>query len=390
LGIFRLLLAMCVLFGHAVPFGPLNYLDGTFAVESFFVISGFYMAYILSEKYTRERLGKSYVRKFYLSRYLRLYPAYLLAFILFLALQCFAAALFHSPVETFVDWKKLLALPPTANNLLLLVWAVLSNLTIFLQDWGGVIAVRAHQAIFTLDRHLTEIYAWALTVTNVAWSLGVELAFYLAAPYLLRRSDRQLFVLALLGLVLKICAVMMIHNDLPYRMLPFVFVNFLAGVLAYRKRAVLIESLGKHTALICYCLMLAITTALPKGWSDWAYSFTVIGVTAFIVPILFDYSKNVKWDNRIGELSYPFYLLHIMVLDLVHFVITKRLGIVNTYVVSACDISLTVLCSYLVLWLEARYLEPYRQALGRPASGVKELLRPGGAAEPHLNTGSRD
>ncbi len=366
MGIFRLLLAMCVLFGHSVPFGPLNYLDGTFAVESFFVISGYYMAFVLSEKYTRQRLGNSYVRKFYLSRYLRLYPAYLLALVSFLLLDWFAAALLNSPVETFLDWKKLLSLPLTVNNCLLILWGVISNLTIFLQDLGGVIAVRGHQALFTLDRHLTEINAWALTVTNVAWSLGVELAFYLAAPYLLRRTDRQLFALALLGLVLKICAVITIHNDLPYRMLPFVFVNFLAGVLAYRKRALLIDSLGKHTVLICYCLMLAITTALPQGWPDWAHSLAVIGVTAFIVPILFDYSKKSKWDNRIGELSYPFYLFHIMALDIVHFVITKRAGIANMYVVSACDISVTLACSYLILWLEARYLEPYRQELGRP------------------------
>ena len=358
---------MCVLFEHAVPFGPLNYLGGIPAVESFFVISGFYMAFVLSEKYTRKKLGNSYVRKFYLSRYLRLYPAYVLALISFLLLDWFAAALFNSPVETFLDWRKLLSLPLTVNNCLLILWAVISNLTIFLQDWGGVIAVRGHQALFTLDRHLTEIYAWALTVTNVAWSLGVELVFYLAAPYLLRRTDRQLFALALFALALKICAVITIHNDLPYRMLPFVFVNFLAGVLAYRKRAWLINSLGKHTVLICYCLMFAITTALPRGWPDWAYSFAAIAVTAFIVPILFDYSKSSKLDNRIGELSYPFYLFHIMAIALVHFVMTKRAGIENMYVVSACDVSLTLICSWLVLRLEARYLEPYRQALGRPA-----------------------
>jgi peptidoglycan/LPS O-acetylase OafA/YrhL len=357
---------MCVLFGHSVPFGPLNYLDATFAVESFFVISGFYMAFVLSKKYTRERLGNSYVRKFYFSRYLRLYPAYLLAVVSFLLLDWFAATLFNSPIDTFLAWRKLLSLPLTVNNCLLILWGVISNLTIFLQDLGGVIAVRDHQAIFTLDRHLTEIVAWALTVTNVAWSLGVELVFYLAAPYLLKRTDRQLIALVLLGFILKIYAVITIHNDLPYRMLPFVFVNFLLGVLAYRKRMLLINSLGKHTVLISYCLMLIMTTALPGGWANWVYSVAVIGVTAFIVPILFDYSKNSKWDNRIGELSYPFYLFHIMAVTIVHFVITKSAGITNMYIVSACDISVTLACSCLVLWFEARYLEPYRQELGRP------------------------
>jgi peptidoglycan/LPS O-acetylase OafA/YrhL len=243
---------------------------------------------------------------------------------------------------------------------------VLSNLTIFLQDLGGVIAVRGHQAIFTLDRHSTEIDAWALTITNVAWSLGVELVFYLTAPYLLKRTDRQLFALVSVGIALKIFAVITIHNDLPYRMLPFVFVNFLVGVLAYRKRELLIDSLGKYTPLIGYCLMLAVTTALPSGWPNWVYSFVILAVTAFIVPILFDFTKNSRLDNRIGELSYPFYLFHLMAVALVHMAITKRAGISNMYVVSTCDISVTLACSYLVLWLEARYLEPYRQRLGRP------------------------
>lgn len=361
------MLAMCVLFGHSVPFGPLNYLDGTFAVESFFVISGFYMAFVLSQKYTRQKLGKSYVGIFYLSRYLRLYPAYLAAFVSFLLLDWIAAALYHSPVESFFAWKKLLALPLTVGNCLLIIWAVVSNLTIFFQDLGGIIAVRGHQAIFALDRQSTEIYAWALTITNVAWSLGVELAFYITAPYLLKRTDRQLFALVLLGLAVKIFAVITIHSDLPYRLLPFVFVNFLLGVLAYRKRELLIASLGKYTPLIGYCLMLAITTALPSGWPNWAYSFLVVAVTAFIVPILFDYTKNSKPDNRIGELSYPFYLFHIMAVSVVHLALTKRAGISNMYVVSACDISVTLACSYVVLWLEARYLEPYRQRLGRPS-----------------------
>jgi peptidoglycan/LPS O-acetylase OafA/YrhL len=368
MGIFRLMLAMCVLFGHSVPFGRLNYLDGMFAVESFFVISGFYMALVLSQKYTSQKLGKSYISIFYLSRYLRLYPAYLLALVLFLLMDWFAARLYQSPVAAFAAWNKLFSLPLTVDNCLLILWAVVSNVTIFLQDLGGVIAVRGDLAVFTLDRHSTEIYVWALHITNVAWSLAVELAFYITAPYLLMRTDRQLCALVLLGLVAKIFAVLTIHNDLPYRMLPFVFVNFLLGVLAYRKRELLIGSLGKYTPLIGYCLMLALTTALPSGWPDWVYSFVVVVLTAYIVPILFDCTKNSKSDNRIGELSYPFYLFHIMGAYLVHFTVTKRAGISNIYIVSACEIFLTLACAYGVVWLEARYLEPYRQTLSRPSS----------------------
>lgn len=359
------MLALCVLFTHSVPFGNLNYLDGITAVESFFVISGFYMAFVLSEKYTQERLGNSYIRKFYLSRYLRLYPAYLIGLVSLLLLDWFATRLSHTSIDAFSAWQKLLSLPLTFSNFMLILWAAVSNLTIFFQDLGGVIAVRGQHAVFTFHRFSSDFYVWPLNITSVAWSLGVELMFYLIAPFLLKRTNRQLFALAAFALFLKIFAIVAIGNDLPFRMFPFVFVNFMVGVLAYRMRSSLINSLGKFTVPIGYCLMLAITTGLPTGGPEWGYSIVVIGVTGFIVPILFDNSKHSKLDNRIGELSYPFYLFHFMALSIIHFIITKRAGITNIYLVSTCCVLLTLFFSQVVLRLEARYLEPYRQKLGR-------------------------
>jgi peptidoglycan/LPS O-acetylase OafA/YrhL len=145
-------------------------------------------------------------------------------------------------------------------------------------------------------------------VLSVAWSLGIELLFYLLAPFLIHRSKPQLLALTLLGFALKIYAIVHIGNDLPYRMFPFAISDFLLGMLAYKTRFTLINSLGKHTPLVCYCLMLALTTALPRGLAHWVYSFLAIGVTAFIVPVLFDFTKRSKLDNRVGEASYPVYL----------------------------------------------------------------------------------
>jgi peptidoglycan/LPS O-acetylase OafA/YrhL len=367
MGVFRMMLAACVLFEHSVPLGPLHYLNGLYAVEAFFVISGYYMAFVLTEKYTPEKLGSGWVRRFYLSRYLRLYPAYALGTFSFLMLDWIAAAIIHSnQVASFSAWKSLLALPPSGNNILLGSWAVFCNLTIFLQDLGGIIAVRHHQAVLTVDRASTEIYAWALTILNVAWSLGVELLFYLLAPLLVRRHKWQLLILALLGFGFKIYAILSIGNDLPYRMFPFVISDFLLGMLAYKMRFTLIDCLGRHTTFICYCLILVLTTALPNGMPTWAYSFLAIGITTFVVPALFNASKRSKWDNRIGEASYPFYLFHLIAIALIHFALTKHGNLTNTYLISVCNLLLTLVFSYLVLGLENRYLEPYRQKLGRP------------------------
>jgi len=37
-------------------------------------------------------------------------------------------------------------------------------------------------------------------------------------------------------------------------------------------------------------------------------------ITAIIIPILFDFSKNFKFDTFIGNLSYPMYICHFTVI----------------------------------------------------------------------------
>src|ERR1700722_8928768 len=80
MGLIRTLLALAVANFHAynLTFASnvleLSWVNGEIAVETFFVISGFYMALILSGKYA----GKS-TWSFYRSRMLRLFPGYWLA-----------------------------------------------------------------------------------------------------------------------------------------------------------------------------------------------------------------------------------------------------------------------------------------------------------------------
>jgi hypothetical protein len=74
MGLIRVLLALAVVDFHAVRFASsphflnLPWINGGVAVQSFFVISGFYMALILSGKYA----GRG-VFVFYRARFLRLY-----------------------------------------------------------------------------------------------------------------------------------------------------------------------------------------------------------------------------------------------------------------------------------------------------------------------------
>ncbi|HEX6001564.1 MAG TPA: acyltransferase family protein, partial [Hyphomicrobiaceae bacterium] len=75
-GIVRLLLAVSVLVGHAGGEEGFLLLPGNLAVELFFIISGFYMSWVLTEKYDTKTWGG--IGTFYQNRFLRLWPAFAL------------------------------------------------------------------------------------------------------------------------------------------------------------------------------------------------------------------------------------------------------------------------------------------------------------------------
>jgi peptidoglycan/LPS O-acetylase OafA/YrhL len=73
MGLIRFLLAMAVVAAHSAPILGLTLVGGKIAVQSFFVISGFYISLILNEKYPAGTRG---TLLFYGNRFLRIYPIY--------------------------------------------------------------------------------------------------------------------------------------------------------------------------------------------------------------------------------------------------------------------------------------------------------------------------
>src|SRR6185437_11934638 len=78
MGLIRLLLALAVVATHCGPIFGCNLVGGQIAVQSFFIISGFYMSVILNEKYVG--VNNSY-RLFITNRFMRLYPIYWAVFV---------------------------------------------------------------------------------------------------------------------------------------------------------------------------------------------------------------------------------------------------------------------------------------------------------------------
>src|SRR5258708_24774734 len=75
MGTLRTIFALAVAIAHAGGLRGYWPMNGDTAVQAFYVVSGFYMALVFTEKYSTLA---SPARTFWLNRYLRLPPAYIL------------------------------------------------------------------------------------------------------------------------------------------------------------------------------------------------------------------------------------------------------------------------------------------------------------------------
>src|ERR1035437_2129809 len=125
MGIIRLLLAISVVIDHSNPLFGFSFIGGQLAVEVFFIISGFYMALILCEKYNKASDRKIFIG----NRLLKIFPIYWVIFILGLIYEL-ANAYFHyssNEVSLFVH-------PGIHLNVFSFFYFLLTNIIILGQD----------------------------------------------------------------------------------------------------------------------------------------------------------------------------------------------------------------------------------------------------------------
>jgi hypothetical protein len=179
-----------------------------------------------------------------------------------------------------------------------------------------------------------------------------------------------------IGVVLKAAAALFLGGDLPYRMFPFVLVDFLGGALAYRYRFALVRLLGRNARAAAYAGMLIIVAGIPSSFTTAQVSSLALVLTIFTVPALFDATKKNVVDALLGELSYPFYIFHVLCLDMVGFVL-QRLGVATSGVLASTTLGATLFVSYILVRLELRFLEPWRKRLGHEPAGIVLAFKAG-------------
>ena len=364
MGVLRLALAISVLCTHLglvhahtnTIFG-LTFLDGGIAVETFFMISGFYMALVLHEKYVGP---KSYFI-FLTQRLLRLCPTYLATLLLTVALlgtfmQLGPAGLMSS--KSLFFWRDHFG----QMGFFSMLWVTGSNL---------VVAGLNEISYFAFDARTGSLIPWfpptgvqpALTgdgflLNPPAWSVSLEIYFYFLAPKLVRWPIWvQLAIIAVSVSVRYFIAYYLLW---PYDL--FVYRNFvcqlgffMVGSLCYQfyvhyKTQIGIWAQSWRHAFWVLGVLLLFYRRLP-----WAHELYIVAIPLMIIliPVLFAFTHDNRVDRLLGELSYPFYLSHFMVLVLAYYL--------RDYLWMSCVGPFALVVTLGLAWLLYRYVESWSE-----------------------------
>jgi peptidoglycan/LPS O-acetylase OafA/YrhL len=317
MGFLRLYLALCVVAAHAGAWVGPWMLDSVQAVQSFYIISGFYMQLILSGKYAG-------VGQFYESRALRIYVPYfvVLAIVVVVSVVSGVVGGRWLALGTYVaeGWG--------GNDPGAVVVAAMTNVTVFGQD--AIHFLNGTQGEFLRFRfgEVEGVPLWRYLLIPPSWTIAVELAFYAVVPFLVRLGWRALVGVVAGSLVLRVVAYEGFGLDADpwiYRFFPFELALFVAGMLACRA----FRARGSGPGLrVPYPVLVAGLfaglvglNAMVRGFSGvvgWHYAvFGTYLAAVLALPLVFGATMSNRFDRMVGELSFPVYLNHFLVVQFV-------------------------------------------------------------------------
>jgi len=291
MGALRLFLAIGVLLAHyldqvASHLGltismqwTLNVVAGR-AVLLFYVVSGFLISYALHHKYPATRGG---TLAFFRSRFLRIYPLWWLLL--------FVAASVPAPQPWLAGHK---------------AYELLPAFVIFGADW-----------IVGFWTYPTNYWYFLPEAAGVGWTLAPEVTFYALAPWLLR-APRIALAALLVSLAARGYAYWHfypvqggLYFTWTYFFFPAVFMFFLLGHFSERLAQRFPIGLWPSLVLLAAAGVMFSRDPLLDGLMPWAATLCF----AAALPGLFAATKDHRFLNYLGDLTYPLYLTHLLLIS---------------------------------------------------------------------------
>lgn len=354
MGIIRFLLAIAVVFAHTQHGQYMQMVGGKLAVELFYIFSGFYMALILTEKYVGLKMYKVFIT----NRMLKLYPIYWAVALLVI--------LFSLYIAYDTDWRiwgalQYYKLYYSKIGVFSFLFLVVSNIIIFFQDWVMFLGVNltSGNLFFTSNFLETSPRLHSFLLVPQAWTIGLELMFYLIVPLFARKNIGWLILIGTASVVCKVLLAVAGYNNDPwtYRFFFSELHLFILGMIAYRVyNKIRNKSFSsKKLQAVIYLDILLILFCVPLrsylgAFTDYIYLI----IFACSIPFLFYLCKHSKFDSKIGELSYPIYISHSFIILLLNYIF-KHQAINQGWVVVAVTIIFSLLLNYFILYPIDRY-----------------------------------
>ncbi len=373
MGFLRIYLALCVIEAHANEVFPWVMHSGYEAVEIFFMISGFYMA-LIANRYAS-------ALEFYFSRFLRIYIPYWVVLICIL-IFCTVSGMIIGEWGVLDLYRNY---SPDKNGLAGVIITAISNITIFFQDTVMFLTDDGGQKLsFTYDFGSSKHPLWLFLVIPQAWSISVELMFYLILPFLAKLRSSKLMIILIFSLLLRVFVYQhlgLTNDPWNYRLFPLELALFIAGMLScrfYLAHGSFISAVTdklvpqKVYGAIFYVIILFILFFVMKNFTLLLISCRIKEIYAVLVsyivwacllPFLFAISKSLKWDRVVGELSYPVYLLHVFVISVVG-VLLKTFTVPDVWLGKVSAI-FSLFAAWLIFAIVIKPLDKHRHVMAK-------------------------
>ncbi len=354
MGLLRFLLAISVVIVHSSEAYGFRLVDSAIAVQSFYMISGFYMTLILKEKY----IGANDSYKLFISnRFLRLFPIYWTVLILAVSysiIQFLNTKGDGGTISLYVEYFNTMSWGS-------FFFLIFTNVLLFFQDMVMFMGLNTSTGHFFYTSNFQETtpQLWTFLFIPQAWTIGVEITFYMLAPFLLRRKMK--LILGVIALSLLLRAILYFYFDLKFtpwtnRFFPTELAFFLLGTTAYHiYKWVQTQKINNRYLFVLWVAMIGaslIYNLLPFAHRGVIYLLLVFST----MPFVFKLTQKSKIDNYIGNLSYPIYISYSLAIPLEAMLNIPTLGTLNIGV-----ITMTIFLAVVLHEVVARRIEKIRQ-----------------------------
>ncbi len=323
------------------------------------------MSFVLCEKYADKKEG---LYLFYTNRLYRLLPVYYFFLVIKIFLSIVSVKFQWCQIQGwtlryFIEYFD--QLNPTT-----LLFLLFTNLMVFLQDMSLFLSIdfKTGMLYFTKSEWISQPSVWFFHFIPQAWTLSLEMCFYIIAPFLVRRRVYIIVFLLLLSFSARayLYSQGLNYGWWTYSFFPTELALFLMGSVSYRIFKALRDKFDYNSkwplgiwiliiiATLCYPLFPK-TSTVPNFFSDGKIMFYLLIFLA--MPYLFIYSYNSKIDRFVGELSYPIYLCHLIIIPFFGLPLEKGKSLFTILLIIGMSVALSLVTIVVIV----RPIDRYRQ-----------------------------